>query len=197
MIRISRLQSRVIAFTVIIFALFIGILITRTQQDPKRPRREMKFSGAEITSTGFILNNFQRTEIKDGKTLWVMKADQGEYLKGQDSVKLTNSFLTIYQDNGDVVEVISDSSIMELIAGKLNTAKMIGNVKMNVNKERYVYTQEALYDKNREIITAPGYAKIEDRNIILEGKELSVLIKESSLSFGSNVITTIKRKESL
>lgn len=157
----------------------------------------MKFSGAEITSTGFILNNFQRTEIKDGKTLWIMKADQGEYLKGQDSVKLTNSFLTLYQENGDVVEVKSDSAIMELLAGKLNTAKMIGNVKMNVNKERYVYTQEALYDKNKEVITAPGYAKIEDRNIILEGKELSVLVKESSLSFSRDVITTIKRKESL
>ena len=197
MFRISRLQSRVLAFTVIFVAFGLGILITRTQQDPKRPKREMKFSGAEITSTGFILNNFQRTEIKDGKTLWIMKADQGEYLKGQDSVKLTNSFLTLYQENGDVVEVKSDSAIMELLAGKLNTAKMIGNVKMNVNKERYVYTQEALYDKNKEVITAPGYAKIEDRNIILEGKELSVLVKESSLSFSRDVITTIKRKESL
>jgi LPS export ABC transporter protein LptC len=160
----------------------------------QRLKKNLEYSSSEITTTGFTLNDFRRTETKNGRIIWKVNAHIGEYLKGQDSAKLTKAFLVLYQENGDIVEVTSDSALLSLKGNELTTAEMSGNVIMNINKERYVHTEKATYEKVKDLIIAPGYAKIEDSNMVLEGESLTVKIEEQALSFDKNVKTTVKKK---
>jgi LPS export ABC transporter protein LptC len=179
--------------TLVLFA-GLGILMVKKNQPLKRLKKNLDYSSSEITTTGFTLNDFRRTESKNGKTIWKVNAQIGEYLKGQDSAKLTKAFLVLYQENGDIVEVTSDSALLSLEGNELKSAEMSGNVVMNVNKERYVHTEKAIYEKVKDLITAPGYAKIEDSNMVLEGESLVVKVEEQFLSFDRNVKTTVKKK---
>jgi LPS export ABC transporter protein LptC len=194
MIRLNRNKSRLLAILTLVLFAGLGILMVKKNQPLKRLKKNLDYSSSEITTTGFTLNDFRRTESKNGKTIWKVNAQIGEYLKGQDSAKLTKAFLVLYQENGDIVEVTSDSALLSLEGNELKSAEMSGNVVMNVNKERYVHTEKAIYEKVKDLITAPGYAKIEDSNMVLEGESLVVKVEEQFLSFDRNVKTTVKKK---
>jgi LPS export ABC transporter protein LptC len=194
MIRLNRNKSRLLAILTLVLFAGLGILMVKKNQPLKRLKKNLDYSSSEITTTGFTLYDFRRTESKNGKTIWKVNAQIGEYLKGQDSAKLTKAFLVLYQENGDIVEVTSDSALLSLEGNELKSAEMSGNVVMNVNKERHVHTEKAIYEKVKDLITAPGYAKIEDSNMVLEGESLVVKVEEQFLSFDRNVKTTVKKK---
>lgn len=194
MIRLNRNQSRTLAILLLFLFVGLGILMVEQNKPISRFKKKLEYSSSELTTTGFILNDFQRTETKNGKTIWKVNAEIGEYLKGQDTAKLTKAFLVLFQDNGDVLEVTSESALLSLQGNELKTAEMTGNVIMNINKEKYVHTEKAIYEKVKDLITAPGYAKIEDSNMILEGESLIVKVEGQELSFDRNVKTTVKKK---
>ncbi|MDZ4785224.1 MAG: LPS export ABC transporter periplasmic protein LptC, partial [bacterium] len=146
----------------------------------------------EKDKTGFVLNNFHRTETKAGKKLWEVTAKTGEYITQTDSAKLTNALIIVYQKNGDIIQVESEKAILQFDNDSLIEAFLEKTVKLNVNKEKFVTTEKADFNKLQNTIVAPGYAKIEDRNVTLEGELLNVDLSLGILQYGKKVKTLIK-----
>jgi len=194
MVQLGRSQSRIIAILTLLVFGGIGMYLVKSQEPIKKIIKKNQFSNAEFTSTGFILHNFQRTETKNGKTIWKVQAELGEYIKGQESAKLSRPFLVLYQENGDIIEVTANEAILTLDGNALKVADLQGDVVMNINRERFVNTQTANYDKSKDLITAPGYVKIEDKNMLLEGELMKVLVSQQEMTLGRNVKTTIKKR---
>ncbi len=149
-------------------------------------------SSEEVASAGFLLNDFHRTETKGGKKLWEVTAKTGEYFTSSDSARLINAFLVLYQKNGDVVEVRANKALLHFSGNALLRAELSDTVKMNVNKTRFVDTEKADYNKAEDSLYAPGYAKIEDGKMILEGESLRVKLSAGDLSYEKNVRSQVK-----
>ena len=194
MVRIGRAQSRIIALTILFLVVGIGLFMAQGLGSAKKFIKNTKFSGAEANSTGFILNNFQRTETKDGKTIWKVQAETGRYAKGTDSIELTRPYLVLFQDNGDVIELTSNQATLKLSGNALNTADLMGDVVMNINRQKFAYTQNATYDQNKNLINAPGYVKIEDQNMTIEGESMNANTLEQIMTLDRNVKTVIKKQ---
>lgn len=192
MVHITRTQSRVIAILTLI--LFMGLGVFMVRRNPGLIQKPIFPSGSseEVASAGFLLNKFHRTETKGGKKLWEVTADTGEYFSSSDSARLSNAFLVLYQKNGDVVEVRSNKALLHFTGNTLLRAELSESVKMNVNKTRFVTTDKADYNKPEDSLFAPGYARIEDEKMILEGESLRVKLSAGDLSYEKNVKSRIK-----
>ncbi|GEM_PF-3596476 len=193
MIRISKTQSRVTAALALIIFITFGInLVRQNAKSSYVGIGSISNSETDEPKVGFILNNFHRTETKSGKKVWEITADKGQYFAETDTAKLLTPYMVFYQKNGDVVEITAEQATLEFDKNVLNTAYLTGTVKMNVNKEKFITTEKADFHKIEDTLIAPGYAKIEDGKMILEGETLKVNLSEGILTYDKNVRTQIK-----
>lgn len=199
MIRVSKEQSRIIAITALILFITSGILLVKQNSNlgqGMKSNSSIDLHPSQTESqTGFLLNQFHRTETKAGKKMWEVTAENGEYFNETESARLTNSIMIFYQNNGDVVEVASNNAVLHFEQNALQNAELTGAVKMNINKERFITTEKADFNKGDNTVIAPGYAKIEDRKMTMEGENLAVDLTNSVLIYKNKVQTEVKSFE--
>ena len=144
----------------------------------------------------FRLGNFQRREIKAGKKLWEIEADSGEYVQGSNQVQLKMPRLWLQREDGTVVRMKAHSGVLTIEGSVLNAALISGAVEVIKDDSLTIHTETARYDRAGGTVVCPGYAKIKQDSLIVEGEELTADLNKKTAEFQRNVVTTIlPRKE--
>lgn len=194
--KISRAQSQYLALSVVVLFLGLGMLLLRSAP-ASIPVEQTKHVAEKQhkKKSSFVLNKFHRTETKDGKKIWEVTAQRGKYFPKTSTAVLQKATFIIYRKNGDVIEISSKEAELEFQENTLALAKLITDVKMNINKETFVTSDKAYYDKQEDSIFTPGYAKIKNDQMTVEGVELQVDVQAKTIEFLNDVETRIHAKE--
>jgi LPS export ABC transporter protein LptC len=140
----------------------------------------------------FTLNQFQRSEMKDGKKIWEVKAAQGQYFPSESRATVRNAELYVYSKNGEQVTLWADSGDLYLSGPSLSRAEVQGRVRVVRNDELTITTERALYDKEKNLVHIPGSVKIESAQFDVSGEEMTVDLESRVVRLSKNVETVVR-----
>ena len=81
-----------------------------------------------VAGVGFTLNEFHRSLVKDGKTVWEIRGAHGNYDPSQAQARIDKPDLNVMRDNGDTIHLTADKADLTLSGTQLSAAELIYNV---------------------------------------------------------------------
>ncbi|MBU0514309.1 MAG: LPS export ABC transporter periplasmic protein LptC [Proteobacteria bacterium] len=112
----------------------------RTEPDPSFPR--IVGSADQIH-----LKGVNYTHIKDGRAQWILKADNGCYLRGQSRLDLGKLKITFFPVTGGKVILTADKGVFDR---RKNVMVVTGNVHTVDQTGQHLYTERLVYRTNQK-----------------------------------------------
>ena len=204
--RFSRRQSIVVAILLIsVFILASSLLsgskntgrISKLAQELEiRPTTDTEPNEAPTPGLSigadFTLNNFERSEIKDGKKVWEIKAEKGQYFPQTNSADISNATIWFYKPNGDSMEIIAKRGKIYLNGPSLEKAEASEQVSMKFNQNITIESLSAVYDKATNNVHIDGPVKVFNDRIQINGQGLDADLTGQSFRLLQNVETVIQ-----
>lgn len=148
----------------------------------------------EVESAPVRLENFHRSETKNGKKVWEIKARSGSLVPEKSAVRISDATLWLFRDEGEVTELQAVKALVFIEGAELRRAEASEGVRLIHSDGSVITTKTAIYDREHGSVSAPGYVEIENESLMTTGEELTVDLNEESFVLGKDVITTIKPK---
>lgn len=195
--RLTKIQSRVLAVGVL--ALFFGVSVVVTTQSKKDKNVEVNtdlFPKNEPTpDSKFVLKEFSRSETRDGKKLWEVKAKSGQYYPESNTAKLEEATLWMFRDEGGPVELKAGHAKLYLKGVSLASAQVEGNVVINYpDKKVTLETDAAEFNQEKNSVSALGKVTIHGELLDIVGEGLSADLNTREFHLERDVKTVVKPK---
>ena len=199
---ITKKQSLYLGFGIIILFFVSSVLMlnqstsvvteqSSQQVDTKQEEQKARFDPA-IPVT---LNEFHRSETKEGRKVWEVTALTGRYFPQSNSADLEKAKIFVYKKDDSVVELQAEKAKLFLDGASLKQAEVSQGVKVNYDGKLFITTDNASYDHSREEVTAPGLVTLESENMTVTGEDLLAKINTKEFELRQNVSTTVKPRK--
>lgn len=211
--KITKNQSLVLAVSIIALFFVVGVwFVPKGQTKLPSTSRELSAptpaavatapSSADLTTTPsaapdskFMLKEFHRAEIRDGRKVWEAKGSQGQYLPETNSALITNAELWMYQKDGKVITMTAGEALLHLEGAGLKGADASKGVIIIYNDQEKLETDSLTYDKANNKVSAPGFVKITGELLDISGDGLAGDLETKTFILKQNVSTTLKPKK--
>jgi len=167
----GRGQKIFLGISGLFLAFLIGSVALRSNE-----RRSLTFAGEENSAaaggsvqaqggSGIRLQEFKRTQIKDGKKLWSVVASEASYYAAEDVAHVNAPQVVFYRPGGSEVHLTSATGKLYLKGEDLQRAELEGDVLINFDASLTVKSTAITYDSSGEIVSSsqpvnivgPGY----------------------------------------
>jgi LPS export ABC transporter protein LptC len=151
-------------------------------------------SQTPTTGLGFVLNEFHRSLVKDGKTLWEIKGERGKYDPLKSKAQITKPDLNVVRENGDTIHLTADRADLELTGTQLSSAELFDNVVAVYKGDTTVTTSRAIYRESEGTVEIPVPVKLDSPMFQLTGNKLFAKLDSQEIFITNGVTSTIKPK---
>ena len=199
--KITRSQSLALAAAVILLFFMLSIALIR-HSSPPAPQRgasapERSAPAAASPSAAqedsrFMLDNFRRSEIKNGRKAWEVVAKRGRYSPETQTAQIEEAKVWVYRKDDEVVELTAPHATLFINGNTLDHVDAGGGVKIVHNDQVTITTDTASYDKARNIVIAPGHVTLTSERADIEGDELRADLTSKEVTLARNVTTVIR-----
>lgn len=142
--------------------------------------------------SAFVLNDFKRNLVRDGKVVWEITGKKGEYSPSSSLAEIQTPQLTLTTKQGDTAVITAGKAVLSMTAADLSNAELFDDVVLRYKDETTLRTSKAVYDKTTEIVTIPVYLEIENPTGFTSADSLSGNVVTREFTLQGNVKTTIK-----
>jgi LPS export ABC transporter protein LptC len=144
---------------------------------------------------GFVLNDFHRSAVRNGKIVWEIFGKKGRYDAGKNRAEIDEPRLNVNRDNGDTVNLTAKRADVELTGTEILKAELFDDVVVIHNKETTIKTDRAIYVKATETIDMPNYVQVENPIFTIFGKKLHGNITDQTIEITNGVKSTFKQRQ--
>lgn len=140
----------------------------------------------------FLLNDFHRSEVKNGRTIWEVKAKKGEYFPDKQMAQIFDAAVWLFRSESE--KVLLNAPEAELLFNGTAMSKVFfpGTVHVVYNDMYIVDTSVATYEKSSETIVSDHPVKLSSDLIDVEGARFVANSAENSIIISGGVKTVIK-----
>lgn len=140
----------------------------------------------------FVLKEFHRFEVRDGRKIWEAKGSQGQYFPEQNAARINDAKVWVYKKDGKDVSLTAGQALLKLQGPALIGAEASDGVVVQYAGEQTLETDRLLYDKDSAKITAPGIVQIRGALLDIEGESLEGDLNSNVFTLKRNVSTVLK-----
>lgn len=144
---------------------------------------------------GFVLNEFHRSLVKDGKTVWEIRGERGKYDPLGSKANISKPDLTVVRDNGDTIRLTADRAELLLSGTQLASAELFDNVIAVYKGNTTVTTSHAIYDEKQGTVEIPAPVQLDSPMFALTGKKLFAKLDSQEIFITNGVTSTIKPRK--
>ncbi len=147
--------------------------------------------------SAFILNEFKRNLVKDGKVVWEIVGQKGEFSPGSNVAEIQSPELTLTTKSGDPATVTAGKAVLTMNGSDLGKADLFDNVILRYKNDTTLRTNQASYDKSTETVSVPVYVEIENGTGFTSGNSLvgNIVTKEFTLEGGVKTVIQPQEKK--
>ena len=136
------------------------------------------------------LQDFRRVKLERGRTVWELSAREAQTFDGEDRAVVRGPEMVFYSDDVEKGRLSGEEGHLTFDGSDLRSVEMRGRVR--VEGAGYVMeTDVALYERDRDVIVAPGAVRIAGHNLTVHGSEMEIAISERLLTLRRNVTVTL------
>ena len=143
---------------------------------------------------GFVLNDFHRSLVRDGKTIWEIRGVRGQYDALQNKAQIDKPDLTVVRDNGDTVKLTADKSDLILSGTQLISADLFDHVVAIYKGNTIIRTSRATYSEKDGRVDIPVPVELDSPMFSIKGKKLVALIDSQQIYITGGVVSTVNPK---
>jgi LPS export ABC transporter protein LptC len=199
MIHLTRRQSIVLASGLIALFFFTLWLLSRKSTLSSVPVRERALAtptpAPQVTGSAnaqFLLNDFHRSETKDGQKIWEVKARKGQYFPDKQMAQVFEADVWMFRDKGEQVFLKAPEAILGFEANALTKAVFPGTVHVVYNDKVTLDTSVATYDKALNTVFSDTTVTVVSDMMDLTGARFTADLTQNKIVFSGGVTTTIK-----
>lgn len=141
---------------------------------------------------GFVLNEFHRSLVRDGKTVWEIFGKRGTYIALANKAHIDEPDLTVTRENGDKIHLTAGRADLSLSGTELTTADLFDNVVVRYKGDTTVKTSRATYDQKAGRVDIPVPVELDSPMFSLKGNRLTALLEPQEITITEGVKSTIK-----
>ncbi|MCB0333141.1 MAG: LPS export ABC transporter periplasmic protein LptC [Bdellovibrionales bacterium] len=158
------------------------------QANPVTPE-DPKTEGAPPSR--FALEEFHRSETKDGKLIWEIYGTNARYTPENNSIAIDNCHLKYYSKENKQIDLTSGTALIFLSGVKLERAELRGDVTLVYDQEITVKTTEADFNKEENLVTSDQFVTISGDWYTFEGTGLHADLKTETVTLKTKVHSSI------
>ena len=189
-------RSRLRAGLLVVVAMALtGIGYRVWRNVAERTPRSLGELGVElIPEVAQHMQNFHRIKVKNGRTEWEIKADDAQYYQKQNEIVVRVPEVTIYTEEGVQRAWLTGK---EAHLGLVDDGKEVGSMELRGDvilwlDDLELRTDTATYDRDRDLITAPGAVIITGRTMNVNADGMEVDVTPQHIRLLENVHTLLK-----
>jgi LPS export ABC transporter protein LptC len=148
-----------------------------------------------VAGVGFTLNEFHRSLVKDGKTVWEIRGQHGNYDPSQAQAMIDKPDLNVTRDNGDTIHLTAEKADLTLSGTQLSAAELIDNVVAVYNKDTTVTTTRAIYNEKEGTVIVPVPVNLDSPMFALTGNRLLAKLDSQEIFITNGVTSVIKPRK--
>src|SRR5512145_1055922 len=149
--------------------------------------------GAEILPhVAQRIQNFRRVKVKDGRTVWEITAKDAQYFEENAEIVVVEPRMRFFLEEGErEARVDGREGRIHLEGRELDAITLRGNVKVMLD-DLELETEEATYDRTRDVITSPALVTVRGRTVELSGRGMEVDVGPQLVRLLDDVHTTLR-----
>ncbi len=186
------------AATLVLFFILGNILLARQERRGIPVEQPQGTAASPAASPGpgpegaLTLNEFHRSETRNGQKLWEVKATRGRYFPEDRKAVLEDAHLWFYKAEGETITLHAEAAEIFFDQASLSRALLSRGVSLMMNDSLQIETDSAEYDNNTKHVFAPGAVSIKNERTEIHGKELKADLESRAFTLAHEVTTTIK-----
>lgn len=138
------------------------------------------------------IQNFRRVKVKDGRTVWEITADDAQYFEDANQIIVHQPRLTFFLKDGDrPCRVTGAEGRLSLDGREIDSVTLAGGVSVQLD-DLTLETDEATYERERDLITSPGPVTVRSRTLEVRGHGMEISVGPQQLRLLSDVHTTVR-----
>jgi len=137
------------------------------------------------------IQNFRRVKVKDGRTVWEITADDAQYFEDENQIIVHEPRLTFFLKDDRPCRVTGSEGKLSLDGRDIESVTLGGGVSVELD-ELVLETDEATYDRERDLITSPGAVTVRSRSLEVRGKGMEISVGPQQLRLLGEVHTTVR-----
>lgn len=146
-------------------------------------------------AAGFILNEFHRSLVRDGRTVWEVYGTRGNYSPGEKTAEIENPHLTISRKDDEHITITSGRAVLFLEGNQLTKADLFDDVVLNYNDKTTIRTSKATYDQTANSVHVPVHVEIDNDTLTITGNELDGNLETHEFFLTNGVTSLIKPRQ--
>ena len=189
--RRTRLRA---ALLVVVSAALAGIGYLVSRNMIARRVRGLEALGKDfLPEVAQRIQNFHRVKREHGRTVWEITAREARYFEQDNQIVVLEPRMTFFlKDDGRATHVSGAEGRLTLDGRELQRVTLKGNVAVQLD-DMELQTDEATYDKTRDLITAPGIVTMKGRALRVQGRGMEVDVGPQHIRLLEDVHTTVEK----
>ncbi len=142
--------------------------------------------------SAFVLNEFQRSLVQDGKTVWEILGRRGNYDPATSSAAVEEPKLTLSTQSGEPAILTAGRAVLTMSGPNLVKADLYDRVVLVYQDNTTLRTTRATYNKETEMVDIPVFVEIENDVVFVSGERLSGNLITQDFTLTGGVRSVIK-----
>jgi len=138
------------------------------------------------------IQNFRRVKTKNGRTVWEITAKEAQYFEQDNQIVVDEPRMTFFlRDEQRQAHVQGKEGRITLDGREVLTVTLQGGVVVRLD-DLELMTEEATYDRTRDVITSAAVVTVRGRTVELRGRGMEVDVGPQHVRLLEDVHTTLR-----
>ena len=137
------------------------------------------------------IQNFHRVKVENGRMVWEITAKDARYFEQDSQIVVLEPKMTFFmKEEGRAAHLAGAEGRITLDGREVKALTLRGNVAVRLD-DLQLETNEATYDRERDLITAPGIVTVHGRTLDVRGRRMEVDVGPQHVRLLEDVHTTV------
>jgi LPS export ABC transporter protein LptC len=136
------------------------------------------------------IRDFHRVKVEDGRKVWEVSAKEAQYYQEEQLVRVTSPVVSFFLEDGRVVALRGTEGRVVLGDRDLRRVELEGEIRVQLG-DYSLETDYARYEREPNLITAPGVVRVHGAEFDLSGEGMEVRVDDQRLTLFDEVETTL------
>lgn len=187
--RKTRLRA---ALLVVVGAALGGIAYLVSRDVSARRGNALDELGADfLPQVAQRIQNFRRVKVENGRMVWQITAKDARFFERDNQIVVIEPEMTFFmKEDGRAAHLAGAEGRITLDGREVKALTLRGHVAVRLD-DLQLETDEATYERERDLITAPGVVTIHGRTLDVRGRRMEVDVGPQHVRLLEDVQTTV------